>query len=113
MAGRGGWSWESVVTEGGGRAVWVPNPDADPDLFAAFRECLAAVRQSRRYVGTGPAGGGCGVRGASVGAGAVAVTRVTTTRPVPTDREPCDGTRCQAALTSPPGRRSSGGRGTA
>ena len=35
-----------VVTEGGGRAVWVPNPDADPDLFAAFRECLAAVRQS-------------------------------------------------------------------
>jgi hypothetical protein len=34
-----------VVTEGG-RAVWVPNPDADPDLFDAFHACLAAVRQT-------------------------------------------------------------------
>ena len=33
-----------VLTERG-RAVWVPNPDADPDLFAAFR----------RMAGGGPA----------------------------------------------------------
>lgn len=34
-----------VVTEGG-RSVWVPNQDADPDLIAAFRECLAVVRRT-------------------------------------------------------------------
>ncbi len=32
----------AVVTEVGGM-VWVPNPDADPDLFDAFRACLSAA----------------------------------------------------------------------
>jgi hypothetical protein len=35
-----------VVVAEGGRAVWVPSPDAGPDLFAAFRECPAAIRQT-------------------------------------------------------------------
>ena len=26
-----------------GRPRWFPNPDADPDLHAAFRECVAAA----------------------------------------------------------------------
>jgi|GEM_PF-4768651 len=29
-----------------GRAVWIPNPDADPDLHASFRECVAAARRT-------------------------------------------------------------------
>ncbi len=35
-----------VAVREGGRVVWIPNPDADPDLFASFRECLAAARQT-------------------------------------------------------------------
>lgn len=29
-----------------GRAVWIPNPDADPDLLEAFRVCVAAARRT-------------------------------------------------------------------
>jgi hypothetical protein len=29
-----------------GRAVWIPNPDADPDLHASFRELVAAARRT-------------------------------------------------------------------
>jgi hypothetical protein len=29
-----------------GRAVWIPNPDADPDLHAAFRELVTSARRT-------------------------------------------------------------------
>jgi hypothetical protein len=35
-----------VAMTANGRAVWVPNPDADPDLHASFRECVAAARST-------------------------------------------------------------------
>lgn len=35
-----------VAATVGDRAVWIPNPDADPDLHASFRECVTAVRSS-------------------------------------------------------------------
>ena len=38
-----------------GRAVWIPNPDADPDLHASFRECVAAVAEHAGGLGAGPA----------------------------------------------------------
>ena len=40
-----------------GRAVWIPNPDTDPDLHASFRECVAAAPEHTGRLGTGPAGG--------------------------------------------------------
>ena len=35
-----------VAVTANGRAEWIPNPDADPDLHASFRECVAAARRT-------------------------------------------------------------------
>ena len=32
-----------VAVTDAGRPVWIPNPDADPDLLESFRECATAA----------------------------------------------------------------------
>ena len=35
-----------VALTDAGRPVWIPNPDAEPDLLESFRECATAARHS-------------------------------------------------------------------